>query len=89
MIVRTSYAKLADPSRRAELAKRITKALDGAGHRWSYVGVPADAGSEVWDLAVHVGCPDDAVVAEVHRRLLAALEDTAVVLKAWSFVAAG
>ncbi len=89
MIVRTTYAKLADPSRRGALAVRIAKALEGSGHRWVYVGTPADAASEVWDLAVHAGCPNDAVVAEVHRRLLAALEDNAVVLKAWSFASAG
>jgi len=88
VIVRTTYAKLSDPSRRDAIAERIAEALDGAGHRWAYVGVPADAASEVWDLAVHVGCPDDAVVTEVDRRLVAALENRAVVLKAWSFAAA-
>jgi hypothetical protein len=88
VIVRTSFAKLADPTRRDEIAGRIARALEGAGHAWSTIGAPADPPSEVWDIAVLVGCPDHAVAAEVHRRVITALEDGAVVFKAWSFSAA-
>ena len=88
MIVRTSFPKLADPSRRDVFAREIAAALEGAGHLWATVGPPADEASQVWDLAVLVGCPDEDVVREIHRRIVAALGESAVVFKAWSFSAA-
>jgi hypothetical protein len=89
VILRTSYAKLADPSRRTELASALVTALERAGHVWLHVGTPADAPAEVWDLAIVAACPDAAAVAEHQRRVSAVLGDAAVVTKAWSFTIPG
>ena len=85
MIVRTTFAKLADPARRAALAEALLAALSDLGHVWLHVGTPADAAAEVWDLAILAGFADAALVDEHHRRILAVLGDEAVVTKAWSF----
>jgi hypothetical protein len=86
VIVRTSYAKLADPSRRAEIVAAVRAALVGADHLWLHVGTPADEASLVWDLAVLAACREAEDVTEHHRRLMTALGEAAVVTKAWSFV---
>lgn len=83
MVERYAFLKLEDPAARDELASRLRAALAGAGLQ-ARVGVPADAGAEVWDLSIAALGTDLAAVAAVDRAL-DAVRDRAVVVKTWSF----
>ena len=55
MVERTVFVKLKDPSRRDAVAEAARTALPKVpGVVGARVGVPADEGSEVWDLVLFV-----------------------------------
>jgi hypothetical protein len=96
VIERIVLLKLVDRGRRDEIAAEARRALPGLpGVQGVHVGVPADAGAEVWDLlfAVRFDTLPDVEAYLVHPDHVRFVEQTLLpnveIRKAWNFTLLG
>jgi hypothetical protein len=96
VIERIVLLKLSDRGRRDEIAAEARRVLPGLpGVRGVQVGIPADAGAEVWDLlfAVRFGALSEVEAYLAHPDHVRFVEQTLAphveIRKAWNFTLLG